>query len=625
MTKVTGKDIGTVGDVYAIEQGPVQDENLKKETTDSTDIEPEQRLDARDARSRSWTPAAPTKPLEGMGACLSELGVGHIETDGNGRVTRMNLAAERLLGESFEEKRGKPLSEVFRIRSVAVTPFGLPASAAGVVDIPTTTVGHTALLDRKDGQVLAIRHSMGGRSDGDPKGKLVVFRDANVEQLLSLQIARQARYDTLTGLLNRHAFCERLELALTSSREKGLRHALVYFDLDRFRLVNTTCGHDAGDDLLQWVATRLYEIVGQNDAAGRIGADEFVLMLHDRDLLDAEQVVRKLQRTLHEFRFGWQNKTFTVEASMGLVPFGPEYLRAADVLGAADQACRMAKDSGRSRLQIYMADDQEMARSRRAMQWVASIQTHLSEGRLQLYGQEIHPLMDSKKHGLHFEVLVRVVTDEGRHESPVGIIQAAEDSRMMDEIDRYVVQKALQTLGSLSREQMRGLHTCAINLSALSLLREGLLDYIVEQFGNYKVPPTKVCFEITETAAFANLSEVLWMMQELGAMGCRFAIDDFGSGHASYGYLESLPVDYVKIDGIFVRSMLDSPLHRAIVESVQRIGGMLNIDTVAESVETQPMADMLSTMGIHYAQGWLYGKPKPIADVLAALPVRGKP
>jgi diguanylate cyclase (GGDEF)-like protein len=620
MTKVAGKDIGTVDDVYAIEQGPVQNENLTKDSTDSLEINPEQRTDARDARARSWTPAAPVAPLSGTGACLSELGVALIETDANGHVCRMNNAAEKLLGESFEEKRGKPLAEVFRIRPVAVTPFGIPTTATGVLDIPTTTVGHTALLDRKDGQVLAIRHSIGSKADGETKGNLVVFRDANVEQLLSLQIARQARYDTLTGLLNRQTFCERIDQALNSSREKGLRHALVYFDLDRFRLVNTTCGHDAGDDLLQWVATRLYEIVGQNDAAGRIGADEFVLLLHNRDLLDAEQVVRKLQRTLHEFRFGWHGKTFTVEASMGLVPFGAEFHRAADVLGAADQACRMAKDSGRSRLQIYLAEDQEMARSRRAMQWVASIQRHLSEGRLQLYGQEIHPLVPAKKHGLHFEILVRVVTDEGRHESPVGIIQAAEDSRMMDEIDRYVVQKALQTLGALNREQMRGLHTCAINLSALSLLREGLLDFIVEQFGNYKVPPTKVCFEITETAAFANLSEVLWMMQELGAMGCRFAIDDFGSGHASYGYLESLPVDYVKIDGIFVRSMLDSPLHRAIVESVQRIGGMLNIDTVAESVETQPMADMLSTMGIHYAQGWLYGKPKPIADVLAALP-----
>ncbi len=601
----------------------MQNDDDTKDPTDDLEIEAHNSREARENRARSWVPAMASGPLEGVGACLSEVGVAFIETNAAGLVTRMNTAAERLLGETFEEKRGKPLEEVFRIRLVAISPFGIPTQTNAVADIPTTPLGHTALLDRRDGQVLAIRHSV-AKSDPPGNGKMVVFRDANVEQLLSLQIARQARYDTLTGLLNRQAFCDRIDQALITSREKGTRHALVYFDLDRFRLVNTTCGHDAGDDLLQWVATRLYEIVGQNDAAGRIGGDEFVLMLHGRDLLDAEQVVRKLQRTLHEFRFGWQNKTFPVEASMGLVPFGDEFVRSQDVLGAADQACRMAKDSGRSRLQIYLAEDQEMARSRRAMQWVASIQTHLAEGRLQLYAQEIHALLPAKKHGLHFEILVRVVTDEGKHESPVGIIQAAEDSRMMDEIDRYVVQKALQTLGGLSRDQLRNLHTCAINLSALSLLREGLLDFIVEQLGKYKVPATKICFEITETAAFANLNEVLWMMQELGAMGCRFAIDDFGSGHASYGYLESLPVDYVKIDGVFVRSMLESPLHRAIVESVQRIGGMLNIDTVAESVETQPMADMLTNMGIHYAQGWLYARPRPIMDVLAALSTWGR-
>lgn len=582
----------------------------------------EEQRDTREFRSRSWLPKAPTAPLLGLGASLSDLGVALIETDGAGNVTRMNATAERLTGETFDETRGKPLDQVFRVRPVTPMPLGTPNEAATFLDLPTTPMGHTGLLTRKDGQIVAIRHALGVAGEGDgqtPTGKVVVFRDANVEQLLSLQIARQARYDGLTGLLNRHAFAERIEQALAASRERGFRHALVYFDLDRFRLVNTTCGHDAGDDLLQWVATRVYEIMGPSDAAGRIGGDEFVLLLYNRETLDAEQIVRKLQRTLHEFRFGWQKKTFPVEASMGLVPFGGEFHRAAEVLAAADQACRMAKDSGRGRLQIYMNDDQEMARSRRAMQWVASIQRHLADGRLRLFGQEINALPPTKKRGLHFEVLCRVVGDEGQLESPVGIIQAAEDSRMMDEIDRFVVQKALATLGALPKEHLRNLHTCAINLSALSLLREGLLDYLVEQLGKYKVPATKICFEITETAAFNNLQEVLWMMQELGAMGCRFAIDDFGSGHASYGYLESLPVDYVKIDGMFVRNMLDSPLHRAIVESVQRIGGMLKIETVAESVETQAMADMLSNMGIHYAQGWLYGKPKPIGDVLSGL------
>ncbi len=606
------------------------DTDLREEDLEA-DLEEddEERRDTREWRTRSWLPKA---PLLGLDASLSDLGVAILEADAEGRVVRMNATAERLTGESFEDKRGAPLDEVFRIRPVATpTPFpSTPSETLTTDGLPAGLLGHTALLERKDGQIVAIRHATGIAGEGEPLGKLgegalspagkvVVFRDANVEQLLSLQIARQARYDGLTGLLNRHAFVERIEQALAHSRERGVRHALVYFDLDRFRLVNTTCGHDAGDDLLQWVATRVHEIIGPQDAAGRIGGDEFVVLLHSRDTLDAEQVVRKLQRTLHEFRFGWQKKTFPVEASMGLVPFGGEFHRAAEVLAAADQACRLAKDSGRGRLQIYMNDDQDMARSRRAMQWVASIQRHLADGRLRLFGQEINALPPTKRRGLHFEVLVRVVGDEGQLESPVGIIQAAEDSRMMDEIDRYVVSRTLATLGALPKDHLRNLHTCAINLSALSLIREGLLDFLVEQLGKYKVPATKICFEITETAAFANLQEVLWMMQELGAMGCRFAIDDFGSGHASYGYLESLPVDYVKIDGMFVRSMLDSPLHRAIVESVQRIGGMLKIETVAESVETQPMADMLSSMGIHYAQGWLYGKPKPIADVLATL------
>ncbi|WP_235880145.1 putative bifunctional diguanylate cyclase/phosphodiesterase [Polyangium aurulentum] len=586
----------------------------------------------RDKRSRSWLPKAPSTPILGLGASLSELGVGLIETDTEGRILRMNGMAERLTGESFEERKGAHLDVVFRARMVAQSPLTKTEKDGAVaLEMRGAPVGHTALLERRDGTVVAIYHAIGVAGGGfvgpdatGVTGKLVVFRDANVEHLLSLQIARQARYDGLTGLLNRSSFSERIEQALAVSREKGVRHALVYFDLDRFRLVNTTCGHDAGDDLLQWVATRLHEIMGSDDAAGRIGGDEFVVLLAGRDTLEAEQIVRQLQRKLHEFRFGWQKKTFPVEASMGLVPFGAEFLRAAEVLAAADQACRLAKDSGRGRLQIYMNDDQEMARSRRAMQWVASIQRHLADGRLRLYAQEINPLPPTKRRGAHFEVLVRVVGDDGQLESPVGIIQAAEDSRMMDEIDRYVVAKACQTIGALPKDMLRNLHTCAINLSALSLLREGLLDYLVEQLDKYKVPPAKICFEITETAAFNNLQEVLWMMQELGGMGCRFAIDDFGSGHASYGYLESLPVDYVKIDGMFVRNMLDSPLHRAIVESVQRIGSMLGIETVAESVETQQLADMLAKMGIHYAQGWLYGKPKPIGDVLAGM-AKAKP
>lgn len=566
---------------------------------------------------------------DGLDACLSDVDVALIETDAAGRLVSMNLVAERLTGWTLDEKRGAPVDEVLRLS--APTPPG--ADAGSDLDAGAAAPDHTALLERRDGQTLAIRHVIGAlsaaaagasRETGASReqvapGRLIVFRDVTVQQFLARQLARRARYDVLTGLVNRTALIEGIEAALNECRRDGVRHALCYLDLDRFRLVNATCGHDAGDDLLQWVATRVHEIVGPNDVAARIGGDEFVLLLRGRDPRESESVARDLQRRLLEFRFGWEEKTFAVGVSIGLVFFGSEFNRAADVFVAADQACRLAKENGRGRLQIYLDDDESMTRSRRAMQWVAGIQRHLAEGRLRLYAQGIHPLAARADAGAHFEVLVRQVDDAGQVHSPVGVIMAAEQSGMMDAIDRFVVRQAMRMIGALPRNAMRRLDTCAINLSGISLAREGLLDFLVDQLHVSRVPPAKICFEITETAALANLGEVLWLMQELGAMGCRFAIDDFGSGHASYGYLESLPVDYVKIDGVFVRDLTDNALHRAIVESVHRIGCTLGIKTVAESVETQAIADVLRSMGVHYAQGWLFDRPQPLVDVCAAL------
>ena len=565
--------------------------------------------------------AAP--PPVGLEACLAQVGVAVIETDGAGIVLALNGAAERLTGWPAVEASGLPLADVFR----AAAPRNEDPDASLPAELGAALPEHTAVLARRDGQMIPVRHVIGRtRADasGDAilpamPGQLVVFRDVSGQQLLALQLARRARHDALTGLLNRHAIAERVELALEQSRKTGVRHVLCYFDLDRFRLVNATCGHDAGDDLLQWVATRVHEMVGPSDSAGRIGGDEFALLLIDRDARDGEHVARDLQRLLLEFRFGWEDKTFAVGASFGVVPFGAEIARAADVLSAADHACRLAKEAGRGRIQMYLEDDDRMTTARSSMQWVAGLQRNLEEGRLRLFAQGIHPLARKGVTGAHFEVLVRLVDGEGRFQSPVGIIEAAEHSGMMDAIDRFVVRHALRAIGGLPQRAMRRLDTCAINLSGVSLLREGLLDFIVQEMNRSNVPPSKICFEITETAALANLGEVLWFMQELGAMGCRFAIDDFGSGHASYGYIETLPVDYVKIDGLFVRDLPDNALHRAIVESVHHIGCTLGIKTVAESVETQPIADLLEGIGVDYAQGWLYGRPAPIAEVCAKL------
>ena len=560
---------------------------------------------------------ADAPPPVGLEACLAEVGVAVIETTASGVVVAMNSAAERLTGWPAVDACGALLDEIFRLDETG------PESAL-TAELGAAPPDHTALLTRRDGRVIPIRHVSGAAREPDthragaPAGQLVVFRDVSGQQFLALQLARQARYDALTGLLNRQAIADRVEQALATSRETGQRHVLCYFDLDRFRIVNATCGHEAGDDLLQWVGTRVHELVGPSDSAGRIGGDEFALLHLDRDAREGERLARDLQKRLLEFRFGWEEKTFAVGASFGVVPFGAEMRRSADVLSAADHACRLAKDAGRGRIQIYV-DDAQMGQSRLSMQWVAGMQRNLEEGRLRLFAQGIVPLARRGVTGKHFEILVRVVGDDGKFQSPVGIIQAAEHSGMMEGIDRFVVRQALKMIGALSQKAMRRLDTCAINLSGVSLLREGLLDFIVHEMNRSTVPPSKICFEITETAALANLGEVLWFMQELGAMGCRFAIDDFGSGHASYGYIETLPVDYVKIDGLFVRDLPDNALHRAIVESVHRIGCTLGIKTVAEAVETQAIADLLLGMGIDYAQGWLYSRPEPFAEVCAKL------
>ncbi|APR77688.1 diguanylate cyclase/phosphodiesterase (GGDEF & EAL domains) with PAS/PAC sensor [Minicystis rosea] len=572
---------------------------------------------------RPSRPEPETTPT-GLEACLSHIGVAVIETDAAGTVLGLNVAAERLTGWPGAEAAGMPLDDVFSLRAPdSESPEAMLEATLGIA-----SAEHTALLERRDGRVIPVRHVIGtNRARPDDladtlpgsTGQLVVFRDVSGQQLIALQLARQARYDALTGLLNRKAFTERVGELVDAGRGSRARHVLCYFDLDRFRLVNATCGHDAGDDLLQWVATRLHEFVGPNDAVGRIGGDEFALLLANREAREGERVARELQKRLLEFRFGWEDKTFAVGASFGLVAFGAETSHAAEVLAAADHACRVAKDAGRGRIQLYRDNDDQVTQSRRSIQWVAGMQRNLEEGRLRLFAQNIHPLAIRGPVGAHFEILVRIVDEAGRFQSPVGIIQAAEHSGMMDTIDRFVVKQAFRTIGALPQKAMRRLDTCAINLSGVSLLREGLLDFIVQEMNRANVPPSKICFEITETAALANLGEVLWVMQELGAMGCRFAIDDFGSGHASYGYIETLPVDYVKIDGVFVRDLTDNALHRAIVESVHRIGCTLGIKTVAESVETQAIADLLEGIGVDYAQGWLYGKPQPLGDVCAAL------
>ncbi|MBL8957330.1 MAG: EAL domain-containing protein [Myxococcaceae bacterium] len=544
---------------------------------------------------------------------LGEIGVAVIETDVDGKVMRMNATAERVTGWSAIEARNEPLSSVFKL----VNP---PPEKAAMF-----APDRSGVLERHDKELVPVRHSVTEappREKGPKKGgRIVLFRALSAEQLLSLQVAAgKSDADALTGLLGRRAFLERIARASAESKRRGTGpHGLCYFDLDRFRIVNVTCGHDAGDDLLQWVAGRIHEVLGPGDSVARIAADEFAVLLANRSEAEIERVVKDLKKRLLEFRFAWGDKSFSVAASFGVCTFGATTEQPAELLRRANAACRKAKEQGGGRIHLLGPDDEKAKDDRRSMDWVASLQKHLADGRLKLFAQGVHPLKGKGRDGAHFEVLVRQLDDDGQLRSPVRIIAAAENTGLMGAIDRFVIQKALEALAELPKASLKKIDVCAINLSGISLAGQDLLDFVVGELGRTKVSPRKICFEITETAALANLDEVLWLMQELKGMGCRFSIDDFGSGHASYAYVEKLPVDHVKIDGAFVRDMLVNPVHRAIVESVHLIGRTMNIKTVAESVERQEIADALAEIGIDAGQGWLFDKPVPLAEALGAL------
>jgi diguanylate cyclase (GGDEF)-like protein len=463
----------------------------------------------------------PDPDVVGLDACLARVGVAIVETDDKGRIVRMNEAAERLLHRKLADG---PIAvdEVLHTGVVSTVSDGPLAEG-------TDTTGW---IQRDGNDIVGVRHAIAPREGAE--GALIVFRESQSGAIFAPTIARRARYDPLTGLYSRRGLMERIEEALKATRATGARHALCYMDLDRFRLVNATCGHDAGDDLLQWVATRLYEVLPSEDSAARIAGDEFAVLLVDHDPRDAERVAREIQRRLSEFRFAWGHKTFLIDSSLGLFNFGIECDSADAAMAAASHACRIAKKNGGARLQVYLDDDDEMAQSRRSMEWVAGIQHHLASGKLQLYAQTIHPMDPRQRPGGHFEILMRVLDDQGRPQSPVGIIQAAENGRVMDSIDRFVVRKAFQTIGALPRRALRKLELFSVNLSAISLAREGLLDFIVENLERSAVPPGKVCFEITETAALNNLDEVRWLIQELGAMGWGGAPSSYGAPRAFF-------------------------------------------------------------------------------------------
>ena len=541
---------------------------------------------------------------------LHSVGDAVIAADAQGKVSYLNPAAEQMTGWRSEEARGHPLSKIYRIiNETTRKPLEHPAML-GVLDSPIVGLDKHTLLVSRSGKELAIEDTAAPirNSDGQDVGAILVFRDVTEQRSMQNQLSWQASHDPLTGLVNRRELEVMLERLLASAKEQNKRHALLYLDLDQFKVINDTCGHVAGDELLRQVAGLMHPLIRDSDTLARLGGDEFGILLEGCSLRQAEQIAHKLLQSLEEFRFAWQDKTFRVGVSIGLVGIHARSGTLSTVLSAADGACYMAKEKGRNRIWLHQDDDREIAIRHGEMEWVSRIMQAFDENRFVLYFQRVIPLTVSSGTPPYREVLVRMIDEKGELVPPMAFIPAAERYGVMSTVDRWVVKTAFEWLADHPQEE--GL---AVNLSSQSLSDDGFLDFVMGQFHAVRLSPRRICFEITETAAIANWKRATQFIAALRSLGCCFALDDFGSGMSSFGYLKNLPVDFIKIDGAFVRDMIEDEVDYAMVEAVNRIGHVMGIRTTAEYVENDRILAKLREMGVDYAQGFGIHVPEPLA------------
>jgi diguanylate cyclase (GGDEF)-like protein/PAS domain S-box-containing protein len=546
---------------------------------------------------------------------LESIGDGVITTDAGGYILYLNPVAEELSGWTLADAEGRTLAEVFRVIDERIGQERHYPLYLCVRDGRTLRHGNRHSLLRKDGRRFSIQDSAAPIRDrsGRILGTVVVFHDTTEMQHLTSRMAFLASHDALTGLLNRHEFEVRLQYALETARTEGRSHALCYLDLDQFKIVNDTCGHVAGDQLLKQLTHQLHGQVRPTDVLARLGGDEFGVIIGDTGLDMAFQIAGELRRTIRDFRFTWQDRYFEVGVSIGLVPLSADSGSMTDVLSAADSACYVAKDLGRNRVHIYQPDDDAVARRHGEMQWVQRLNEGLGNNRFRLYGQRITPLAAGGE--TMCEVLLRLDEPGKPLIPPSAFIPAAERYYLMPAVDRWVVAQAFATLRAGERQLAESCRASVytINLSGQSLCDDQFLDYVVGHLRDSGIPPARLCFEITETAAVANLSRAISFITRLKDMGCRFALDDFGSGLSSFGYLKNLPVDYLKIAGDFIQDIAVDPVDHAMVDAINEIGHVMGLKTIAESVETEAVFARLRVLGVDYVQGYGIEMPRPLS------------
>ena len=545
---------------------------------------------------------------------LQSIGDAVITTDSEGRIDYMNPVAESLTGWESREAQGLKIGDVLTVindltRQPTESPLVRCLREGQVLGLSE----HTVLVSKR-GQEIAIQDSAAPIRDRDGNliGAVMVFHDVSKERRLHRALYYQASHDALTGLINRREFENRLTAALEEAKqETEARHALLYLDLDQFKLVNDTCGHPAGDQLLKQITGMLQSRIRTGDTLARLGGDEFGILLQDCVLDQALRVADTLRQAIRDYRFTWQDGVLAVGVSIGIVQICSDTASVASLMSAADVACYTAKDAGRNRVEVYQADN--VPERHREMHWVSKLTRACDDSSFELFYQPIVPIGSNTDEREHFELVLRLRDESGTWVTPAEFIPAAERYNVMSSIDRWVVRQALDKVVYRGGSGMKPF-TVAVNLSGTSLNDERFLEYLIGELGALSLPEGSVCFEITETAAISNLGNVVHFMRELKTRGCRFALDDFGSGLSSFMYLKTLPVDYLKIDGQFVENVSRDPIDRSMVEAISQVGRAMGIRTIAERVESEEVLLELGRLGIAYAQGFHIATPQPVTD-----------
>ncbi len=558
-----------------------------------------------------------TREKERAVVTLDSIGDAVITTDAQGNIDMLNPEAEKLTGWTAAQARGRPFGEVYVLKNTLtgkVLEYPLHQALSEKHIVPEAN--HTVLI-RRDGDSVAIEDNAAPilSSDGTPLGGVVVFRDVSAARRHAERLSWQASHDALTGLVNRKEFDRRLDEAIRSAQSDLKQHVLCYIDLDQFKVVNDTCGHIAGDELLKQIAVLLKSKIRASDTLARLGGDEFAVLFEDCSLGKAQEIANQLLEQIRTFRFVWTDKVFSVGGSMGITAITESSGNAREMLGVADAACYSAKEAGRNRIHVFRYSGAELTARTERLNWVSRLTRALEQDEFRIYGQPYVALAESARPRAYIALVLRLTNPEGEVVSPASFVPAAERYGLMPAVDRWMVSHVFQAYQELC-SKFGPAAVFGIDLSVASLSDEGFADFVIAQARQQRVLPQAICLEISETDAINHLPSAGAFMRALRQAGFRFALDHFGAGMSSFGYLKNLPVDYLKIDGDFVKNISDDPVSLSMVKAINQIGHTMGMLTVADYVDNPVVLKALREIGVDYAQGYLLGKPQPLSAIL---------